>query len=209
VSLAEAWERNAAEWAAHVRSGGDRMYERNLGAFRALLPAPGRLTVDVGCGEGRIARELRALGHRVVGLDASETLVGLAREADPDGDYRVADAAALSLADGEADLVVSFMVLMDLDDLDGALEEAARVLEPGGRFVAALVHPVATAEADYLRERRLEFPLRDSVSTIVHRPLSRYLNALAEAGFSVDRLDELTGRPDAPMPFFLHIGARR
>jgi SAM-dependent methyltransferase len=221
MTLAEAWERDASEWAALVRSGGDRLYERNLAAFRELLPRPGRLTVDVGCGEGRIARELRAGGHRVIGIDASETLVGLAREADPDGDYRVADAAALPIADGEADLVVSFMVLMDLEDLDGALDDAARVLEPGGQLVVSLVHPLATAGeyADdrsafvvvhpYLEERRLRFPLGLSTSTTVHRPVTRYVTALAEAGFLVERIQELTGRPDALVPFFLQIRARR
>jgi ubiquinone/menaquinone biosynthesis C-methylase UbiE len=107
MSLAEAWERNAAEWAALVRSGGDRFYERNLAAFLELLPPPGRLTIDVGCGEGRITRELHARGDRVVSVDASETLVALARDADSAGDYRVADAAALPFADGEADLFVS------------------------------------------------------------------------------------------------------
>jgi SAM-dependent methyltransferase len=221
VSLAEAWERNATEWAALVRSGRDRLYERNLAAFRELLPPPGRLTVDVGCGEGRIARELRAGGHRVVGVDTSQTLVALAREADPGGDYRVADAAALPLAEGEADLVVSVMVLMDLEDLDGALREAARVLERGGRLVASLVHPLATGgeyaqdraryvvKEPYLEERRLRFPLGASASTSVHRPVSRYVTALAEAGFVVERLHELTGRPDALMPFFLQIRTRR
>ena len=209
MSLAEAWERNAAEWAALVRSGGDRFYERNLAAFLELLPPPGRLTIDVGCGEGRITRELHARGDRVVSVDASETLVALARDTDSAGDYRVADAAALPFADGEADLFVSFMVLMDLEDLDGALAEAARVLEPGGFLVASLVHPLATAaETPYLGEQRLEFPLGDSTSTMIHRPLSRYVGALAQAGFVVEHLHELSGRPDAPMPFFLHIRAR-
>ncbi|MFN2472129.1 MAG: class I SAM-dependent methyltransferase [Gaiellaceae bacterium] len=221
MSLADGWERNASEWASLVRSGGDRLYERNLVAFRELLPPPGRLTVDVGCGEGRLARELRVGGHPVVGVDASETLVALAREADPDDDYRVADAAALPFAEGEADLVISFMVLMDLEDLDGALREAARVLEPGGRLVASLVHPLATAgdyaghrasflvDHPYLEERRLQFPLGASESTTVHRPLSRYVIALAEAGFVVERLHELTARPDALVPFFLLLRARR
>jgi len=47
---------------------------------------------------------------------------------------RQADAAALPVEDGASDLVVSFMVLMNVDDMEGVVREAARVLEPGGRF---------------------------------------------------------------------------
>ena len=53
-------------------------------AFFALVPAPGAATLEVGCGEGRVARDLVARGHRVTGLDASPTLLRAAAEADPD-----------------------------------------------------------------------------------------------------------------------------
>ena len=45
-------------------------------SFLELVPEAGRLTIEVGCGEGRVARELLALGHRVVGFDASPALLG-------------------------------------------------------------------------------------------------------------------------------------
>jgi ubiquinone/menaquinone biosynthesis C-methylase UbiE len=59
------------------------------------VPAPGRATLDVGCGEGRVTRDLAARGHRVIGIDASPTLLGAATDADPDGHYQLADAVAL------------------------------------------------------------------------------------------------------------------
>ncbi|TMA36985.1 MAG: methyltransferase domain-containing protein [Deltaproteobacteria bacterium] len=58
------------------------MYLRDQ--FLALLPPPRRLTLDLGCGEGRLSRDLETRGHRVVGVDGSPTLVRLAREADAD-----------------------------------------------------------------------------------------------------------------------------
>src|SRR5919202_5250989 len=104
----------------------------SMPALVALLPAPGRLTVDVGCGEGRLARELKARGHRVVGIEGSPALAAAAREADADFTVHVADAAAMPLDDGAAELAVTSMSLLNIDDLDGAVREVARVLAPGG-----------------------------------------------------------------------------
>ena len=69
-------------------------------------------------------------------------MVAYAREADPEGEYMVASGSELPFADGFADLVIAFMSLQDMDDADGAVREARRVLEPGGRFCVALVHPI-------------------------------------------------------------------
>jgi SAM-dependent methyltransferase len=65
--------------------------------------------VDVGCGEGRLARDVKELGHTILALDRSPAMVLHARTADQVLDVRTADAAALPLADGEADLIISFM----------------------------------------------------------------------------------------------------
>ena len=95
MHLRDAWERNADDWIRWAREPGHDSYWRfHREAFLRLVPAPGRLTLDVGCGEGRVTRDLKELGHHVVGVDASETMVEAAREADPGGEYAVADAAA-------------------------------------------------------------------------------------------------------------------
>ena len=222
-SPSEAWEHGAQAWTALVRGGGDAPYAWNAPAFFELLPPPGRLTVDVGCGEGRVARELTQRGHRVVGVDASPALVRLAREADPEGDYRVADAAALPLEDGAADLVVAFMALHDVEDLDGAIREAARVLECGGRLCFAILHPVATAgelagdgpdaafvlERPYFEPAAIERPLGAFMILQFHRPIATYARVLEEHGFAIEALREVATRRRAPgsIPMFLHARA--
>jgi SAM-dependent methyltransferase len=116
-TLAQVWETNAADWIRWARAPGHDSYWRfHCEAFLQLVPAPGRLTLDVGCGEGRLARDLKALGHRVFALDSSPTLVRAAAEADPELDVVVAEATSLPLADRAADLAVAFMSLMDMDD---------------------------------------------------------------------------------------------
>ena len=148
MALSDFWEGQAERWVRWAREPGHDTYWRfHRDRFLELLPPPGRLTVDVGCGEGRLARDLTALGHTVLAVDRSPTMVRHAREADPALDVRQADAAALPLGDGEADLLVSFMSLMNTDDLHAAVREAARVLDPAGRYCIALTHSLNTAGA--------------------------------------------------------------
>jgi ubiquinone/menaquinone biosynthesis C-methylase UbiE len=100
---------------------------------------------EVGCGEGRVARDLRARGYEVTGLDVAPTLVEAARDADPSGTYVVGDAAALPFGDASFDLVVSYNSLIDVDDMPAAVAEAGRVLRPGGCFCACVPHPFSEA----------------------------------------------------------------
>src|SRR5205085_3491479 len=104
VTYGRHWESRAEQWAAWARAPGhDAFWSESGPPFFELVPAAGRATLDVGCGEGRVARDLKRRGHAVVGIDSAPTLVRLAREADPGGEYVVADAAALPFADGNFD----------------------------------------------------------------------------------------------------------
>lgn len=72
MDLRDAWERNAADWVRWARKPDHDSYWRfHRERFLDLVPPPGRLTIDVGCGEGRVTRDLKELGHRAVGVDAS------------------------------------------------------------------------------------------------------------------------------------------
>jgi SAM-dependent methyltransferase len=238
VRLAESWEAQSHQWIQWARRPGHDSYWRyHRDQFLDLLPSPGRQTLDVGCGEGRLTRHLKQLGHRITGIDASPSLVAAARELDPSMDIRLADAAALPLDDACADLAVAFMSLHNVDAMPLAVREIARVLEPGGRLCFAIVHPINSAghferqtaeapfviEGDYLRP----FPFsdteeRDGLTMTFHshhRPFEAYFLALEEAGFLVEALRE-PGIPENALvseasrrwrrvPLFLHLRARR
>jgi SAM-dependent methyltransferase len=212
-SLGDEWERQAEAWVRFTRTPGhDVFFHRyNWPAFLELLPAPGRATLDLGCGEGRAGAVLRGLGHRVTGVDVAPSLAALAAET---GDYegvRVADAAALPFADGAFDLVSAFMSLQDMDDPGAALREAARVLEPGGRLVAAVVHPFNSGrERPYYDVARMvdEFE-RDGITMTfhqIHRPLESWFEAVREAGLAVEALRE--PRAPAGVDAFTHVRDR-
>jgi SAM-dependent methyltransferase len=211
VSLRNAWEAQAGNWVRWARAPGhDSYWTFHREPFLSSLPPPGRLTLDVGCGEGRVTRDLRALGHHTVGIDSSPSMIAAAREADPDGDYVEARAEALPFEDGAADLVVAFMSLMDIDDMPLAVREIGRVLEVGGRLVAAVVHPINSAGRfvprrgddhapfvieSYLERRRytdlLERGGLEMTFESIHFTLEDYSRALEGAGFLIDQMREL------------------
>lgn len=234
MSLRDAWEAEARNWVAWARAPGHDSYWRfHRDRFLELLPASSGLTVDLGCGEGRFPRDLKAAGYEVIGIDASQTLIEHARAADPDGDYRVADAAELPFADASVQLVTALLSLHDMDDMEGAVAEAARVLVPGGRLCAAVVHPInsggkfeaSTPDAafiireSYFTQRQYADAVeRDGLRmtfTSHHRPLEAYFDALERAGLLVERLAEVpdswpASAPDdrwRRIPLFLHLRA--
>ncbi len=234
--LSEAWEENAAAWIAWARAPGhDSYWHFHRDLFLELVPPPQGRTLDIGCGEGRLARDLAARGHDVAGVDASPTMLAAAREAAPEIELHLADAADLPFADASAGLVVAFMSFQDVDDLDGAIRESARVLAPGGRLCLAIVHPLSSAGAFEVRTATSPFVIagsylddavtdntfeRDGLAMRFvsrHRPLHAYTDALAANGLVIDRLRE-PALPDSAftgehsprwqrIPIFLHLRA--
>ena len=177
----------------------------HLATVSALIPASGRLTLDVGCGEGRLGRVLQEAGHELIGVDVTFALARAAKSHAQPLPALVADAAHLPFRDRAADLVVAFMSLQDIDDLAGAVHEAARVLEPGGRFCVAIPHPVADSggfrdDGAFLLDRSYlgvwRYPdvssaaLREVPFHSEHRPIESYSRAFEEAGFLVEAFRE-------------------
>ena len=238
MNLREEWEAHAVRWIEWARTPGFDSYWRfHRDQFLRLLPPPGRRTLDIGCGEGRLARDLKKLGHNVIGIDASPSLVSAAREMDALMDIRLADAAAVPLTDASVDLAVAFMTLHDIDALATAVREIARVLQPGGKLCLAIVHPInsagrfeqqtATAPfvigGEYLRQFHYTDTIeRDGLTmsfSSVHRPIESYFLAVEDAGLLIEALRE-PGVPDHAvvsdadrrwqrLPLFLHLRAVR
>ena len=230
MSLRRAWEEHASDWVRWARTPGHDSYWRFHGRrFMELVPPAGRLTVDVGCGEGRLGRDLVAQGHRVVGFDASPRLVRALASHEAHYPVAVADAAWAPLRSGCADLVVAFMSLQDIDDFEAAVTEASRLLPAGGRLCVAIVHPVNSAGAFEGDGPGAPFVVRGSyLGTFAyaddierdgltmrfasaHRPLEAYSRALEDAGFAIEAIREVTEEdPEdrwARIPMFLHVRA--
>ncbi len=107
----------------------------------AFAPIAGRRLVDIGCGPGAMAAALAGHGARVTGIDPGAAAVAAARARAPDCAFEAGSAESLPFADGSFDGAVILNALHHAPDPRAALDEAARVVVPGGRIV--VVEPLA------------------------------------------------------------------
>lgn len=125
--------------------------------------------LDVGCGEGRFCRVLKAAGVRATGIDPTPQLLETARRRDPTGDYRPGRAEQLEFDPASFDLVVSYLTLVDIADFRAAIGEMTRVLKPGGTLLIANLSGFTSASAE-------QGWVKDAEGACLHYPVDRYLD---------------------------------
>jgi SAM-dependent methyltransferase len=126
-----AWGSRAQDWALNEEQQ-LRTYEAAIEEFGL---AAGQRVLEVGCGSGVFLRAAADRGAQVVGLDASEALIELARTRVPEADLRVGDLQFLPYDSDEFDVVVGFNSFFFAADIVAALKEAGRVAKPGAPIV--------------------------------------------------------------------------
>lgn len=108
------------------------------------LPLAGLRLLDIGCGGGLVAEPMARLGAEVVGADASEKNIGVARlhasEAGLPVDYRCTSAEALAAAGETFDVVLTLEVVEHVADLEGFLACCGQMVKPGGLLIAATLN---------------------------------------------------------------------
>ncbi len=228
--VAAAWDRNADQWTNDVQAGFD-LY-RDLYTFPAFLSFMPDIrekhVIDLGCGEGSITRHFAELGAKMTGVDISHRFIEKARQKEAEHplgiNYKIASFSDTpALRPDSFDVALSVMALMDGPDLPAAMNEAFRVLKPGGILCFSVLHPcfitpvtkwVRDEDGNHLGLRvgqyfdrkpfveRWHFSKRPSTENVAPfevprfpRTLSDYINAVVGAGFRIAKLDE--PRPDA------------
>ena len=208
-------------WQEGFTEGADEEYREQIMPLAARWLAGADRILDVGTGEGQVARQAVRDGSRlVVGVDPTRAQVTEAAARAGGPAYARAGAADLPFAHGSFDAVVACLVFEHVVDVDRALSEVARVLRPGGRFAFFLNHPLLqTPNSGWIDDHVLDPPeqywrigpyLREDLSLeevepgvripFVHRPLGRYVNAMAANGLLLRHLDEPRPAPCLPRP---------
>ncbi len=176
------------------------MVQRALGSRAATM-------LDVGCGEGRFCRMMARHGVQTTGIDPVGPFIDQARSRDPDGRYLTGYAEALPFDDGDFELVVFYLSLMDIEDIHLAIREAVRVLGPGGTLLIANLTSFFTSNGTigwitgedgrrhhplgrYLEERADWFEWDGVRIRNWHRPLGTYMSALLAEGLRLTFFDE-------------------
>jgi SAM-dependent methyltransferase len=206
----DTWERHARWWQEQFTEGADPEYEEQLLPLAAQHLAGARRVLDVGTGEGQVARLAGKLEQAefVVGIDPTVAQLRAARERGGAPHYLRGDAVALPFNDGAFDAVVVCLVFEHLVDHTVPIAEIARVLEPGGRFLFFLNHPLLQSPnsgwvIDHILDEQywrigpylpvdvtMERLDQGVVLPFVHRPLSQYINAMADNGLLIEHMEE-------------------
>jgi SAM-dependent methyltransferase len=142
------WGARPADWALSEDQQVPT-YEEALG--RVDLQ-PGQLVLDIGCGVGAFLRLVAERGALAFGLDASESLLEVARARVPEGDLRLGDIEALPYHDDTFDLVTGFNSFFFANDIVAALREAGRVAKPGAPVVIQVWGPHERNDLEAMKE---------------------------------------------------------
>ena len=226
------WDSEVDNWVTWARTPGfDAYWYFRDAFFDDILPPPGRLTLEIGCGEGRVARDLAGRGHRVVAFDSARGLVTHARELDDDSRYLVAEGDRLPFNGDCADTVVAYNVLQVVPDMAATVAECARVLRPGGHLCFCVAHPVTdlgtwiddaqppqlAIRHPYFESARVDDTVERDGMTMTFRgwthSLEDYSIALDAAGFAIEIIREPQPAPDSRyrrwtnVPLFMNVRA--
>ena len=213
------WETHARWWIDGFTEGADAEYTEQILPMAATELSGASRILDVGCGDGQVARLAWGLGvESVIGIDPTWNQIAVAHERGGGPAFARAGAGRLPFAAGAFDAVVACLVFEHIRDVDDAIAEVARVLEPGGHFCFFLNHPLLqTPNSGWIDDQFLDPPEqywrigpylvedetieeveKDVFIPFIHRPLSRYVNALAANGLTIEHMAE-----PPPPPGFL------
>lgn len=192
------WDDKARFWDGLHGDRGNLFHQRLIepSVLQLLDLSAGERVLDIGCGNGALARQMAALGAEVVGIDFSPKMIDLARRRSTDVaaiNYRVVDAtdesALLRLGERSYDAITCTMALMDMPSISSLFRAASQLLKDTGCLVFATAHPAFNSNNPvFLHEKE------DRAGTVRERyaiKLYAYLDMQPVKG---------AGAPGEPMP---------
>ena len=223
--------RDVADWYDGLVGDEGSEYQRAVvhpGVLRLLGDVKDKRVLDVACGQGVLCRLMQQRGAIVTGIDAARPLIESARDRDaqrPPGTkpatFVCVEAQKLDdvrpLEGQTFDLATCVLAIQNIHPIGPVFEAVARRLNPGGRFVLAMMHPAFRGAKEshwgWTDDRRVQFrrvdryliprksPIvanpgklkrgEDSTYTwTFHKPIEAYVQAAVKAGLLIDGLEE-------------------
>ena len=195
------WSALTRWWLSEV--AGDPTYEQVVTplCLQVLEPVEGLTYLDLGCGEGRVARSIQALGAMVYGLDANFDLIR------GSGTTSVVGVLPqIPFRSESFDGTYCVLALEHVEDHAFLFGEAARVTKQGGVMALVINHPIWTApnstpitdddgealwrSGEYFSSGSSEIDAGDLKVTFHHRTISSLLNAASVSGWSLEHIIE-------------------
>lgn len=206
------WNSISEEWCEIAPVNVTRQHFIMPYMLRLLADVSGKKILDLGCGEGGYARELRRRNAKVVAIDCAEYSVRhaekLSKEESLSIQFYQRNSNDLYGIESESfDVVLCSMMLMDCEDLEGTIAEVRRVLKPNGKLFASVLHPCFTGQKigregkginrkviveDYFNPTEYTQPLPGGNIEVVwrHRTIEEYVKLFVKHNFSIRDLNE-------------------
>ena len=140
------WSEVSDEWFKDEQIHAFRNYFILPFTLQQLGNVSGKMILDIGCGEGGYSRELARKGAIVTAIDCAENVINYSKLKAADEQLKISHYIRNSndlygVSDNTFDIVLSSMMLMDCEDLNGTVSEISRVLKSGGKLFVSILHP--------------------------------------------------------------------
>lgn len=163
-----------------------------------------KLILDIGCGDGLFCRKLSNLGAKVIGLEGSPRMIAIAKKNYPECKFILCDLKKEKIPfKKKLDVVTAKMMLMNISDINLVVKRAFRILKKNGLFAIDIVHPCRPiiknllkkekkyqGDINYFKEKRIPARFGNRLFSFYHRPLSKYINDILDAGFTLLKVQE-------------------